>query len=185
MNQPARIVGFTPGSDESLLVDAARGGDSEAFAELYRRHVGRIHALSLRLTGNVDAAETLTQDAFVRAWRKLERFEGRSRFGTWIHRLTVNLALDRRRRAALERSREGQGDPDDIRSVATAPVRSGSRIDLERAIAGLPPGARTVFVLHDVEGYRHREIAQRMGTAVGTVKAQLHRARRLLREALA
>ena len=137
------------------------------------------------MTAEAETAETLTQDAFVRAWQKLDKFEGRSRFGTWLHRLTINVILDHRRIKALRGSREQLGDPEDFAGTgSTSPIDSGGRIDLDRAIAQLPAGARTIFVMHDVEGFLHREIAESMGLAVGTVKAQLHRARKLLREVL-
>jgi len=176
-----------PTREDHTLVAAARRGDRGAFEELYRAHVGRIHALCLRLTADRVQAETLTQDAFVKAWQKLDRFRGDSAFGTWLHRLTVNLVLDwqrsrgRRRRfeAPLEPLLEAGSMVDEA-----PPPRVVDRLALERAIATLPEGARTVFVLAEVEGYPLREIADRLGIAEGTVKAQNHRARKLLREAL-
>jgi RNA polymerase sigma-70 factor (ECF subfamily) len=126
-------------------------------------------------------AEEATQDAFVRAWQSLSRFEERSSFPTWLHRITVNIVLDRKR---AEKRRGPMEDVDDREIAERARVSPERTIDLERAIAGLPPGARTAFVLHDIEGYRHREIAEMTGTAEGTWKSQLHRARRLLREAM-
>jgi RNA polymerase sigma-70 factor (ECF subfamily) len=126
-------------------------------------------------------AEEATQDAFVRAWQSLSRFEERSSFPTWLHRITVNIVLDRKR---AEKRHGPMEDVDDREIAEPARVGPERTIDLERAIAGLPPGARTAFVLHDIEGYRHREIAEMTGTAEGTWKSQLHRARRLLREAM-
>jgi RNA polymerase sigma-70 factor (ECF subfamily) len=146
--------------------------------------VGRVHALCRRLCGDRGRAEDLTQDVFVRAWQRLGTFRGESLFSSWLHRLAVNVVLgeERSRSRRLDLARPAEdiaalelGGPD--------PERTGSG-DLERAIAALPPGAREVFVLHDVEGYRHEEIAEMTGRSAGTCKAQLHRARSLLREAL-
>jgi RNA polymerase sigma-70 factor (ECF subfamily) len=157
-------------------------GDAAAFERIYRAHAGRVHALCLRLTGNVEEAEDATQETFVKAWRRLGTFEGRAALSTWLHRLAVNAVLDRKRAAG--RRPELTGD-DGLAPEAPAPAaRPDVGIDLERAIAGLPEGARMAFVLHDVEGWRHREIAESTGTAEGTWRAQLHRARKLLREAL-
>ncbi len=171
--------------EDRELVTRAQAGDMDAFERLYHMNVGRIYAVCLRMTGNATQAEELTQEAFVRAWKKLSTFQGKSRFGTWLHRVAVNVVLsgfrsDKRRRARVVTT-------DDLTAVETAqPTRQpGIRMDLEAAIAGLPEGARRVFVLHDVEGYRHHEIASMMGIAVGTTKAQLHRARKMLREVLA
>jgi len=172
---------------DTELVSAAQRGDRLAFEALYRSYVGRIFALCVRLTASRDDAESLTQDAFVHAWNKLDRFAGQSAFGTWLHRLTVNLMLDRRRADQRRRKHETPMDPDEqamaLRATA-APARVIDRLELERAIAGLPEGARTVFVLQEIEGYPVREIAGMMGIAEGTVKAQGFRARRLLREVL-
>jgi RNA polymerase sigma-70 factor (ECF subfamily) len=136
------------------------------------------------MTGDPALAEELAQEAFVRAWQKLGSFRGASAFSTWLHRVTVNVVLGHRRSAARrETPLQVVGDdfPGDAVAREAWPAES---IDLERAIAALPDGARTVFVLHDVEGYRHREIARLAGIAVGTSKAQLHRARKILRKAL-
>ena len=166
------------------LVRRAQQGDQVAFQALYREHVGRVHALCLRLTGDLGQAEELTQDAFVRAWERLASFRGESAFSSWLYRLTVNVVFlsrrGERRRALRVVTAE---DP----AALERPARdtpAGLEIDLERAVARLPPGAREVFVLHDVEGCRHDEIAELCGIAVGTSKAQLFRARRLLREML-
>lgn len=167
-----------------LTVRRAQQGDAGAFEQLYREHVGRVFALCLRISGDRGRAEELTQDVFVRAWEKLGTFQGKSAFGTWLHRLAVNLVLGDRRSEAVRVHRVfGAEEPEKYEKPGRAPD-PGTAMDLERAIATLPPGARTVFVLHDVEGYRHEEIAAMNGSAVGTSKAQLHRARRLLREAL-
>ena len=170
--------------DERRDVSLAQDGDVSAFERLYRRHQGRVYALSLRMCGNASEAEEMVQEAFVRCWQKLETFEGNSAFGSWLHRLTVNTILGRWRSAGRYRERvvalEGLSD---VPSPQWQPS-PGTALDLEKAIAGLPDGARAVFVLHDVEGWKHREIAEQTGLAVGTCKTQLHRARRLLRVAL-
>jgi RNA polymerase sigma-70 factor (ECF subfamily) len=170
-------------SSESLVERAARG-DVEAFEELYRENVGRVYLLCLRMCGDPSLAEELAQEAFVRAWRNLGSFRGASEFSTWLHRVTVNVVLgDRRSTARREARVRAVGDDLPVDLTASDPS-PGQALDLERSIAALPDGARTVFVLHDVEGYRHREIADLTGLAVGTSKAQLHRARKLLRKAL-
>ncbi len=170
--------------DDALLVARARAGDRAAFDALYRRHVDRVYAVCLRMVGEVNAAEQLTQDAFVRAWRGLGSFRGDSAFTSWLHRLAVNAVLEDGRRM---RRREARVETvADLGTVDRAAVveRPDLRLTLERAIADLPPRARAVLVLYDIEGFTHEEIAQMLGTAVGTTKAQLHRARRLLRERL-
>jgi len=164
-------------SDASL----AAGGDAHAFGRLYHQHCGRIHSLARRMAGEEDADE-LTQDVFVRAWEKLRTFRGESAFGTWLHRLAINLILARRASGAKRRSRDA-GDA----ALETAPGRSAPpelRMDFEKALERLPGGARQVFVLFDVEGYRHEEIGEMLGISVGTSKSQLHRARMILREHL-
>ena len=166
------------------LVRSAQQGDQRAFERLYRLHVGRILALARRLAVEYDRAEELTQDVFVKVWERLHTFRGESLFSTWLHRLAVNLILSDRR-AVFRRSRRFTSS-DDLEALAPAARSSNpaDRLDLERAIERLPPGARTVFVLHDIEGFEHAEIADLTGIAAGTSKAQLFRARRLLREAL-
>jgi RNA polymerase sigma-70 factor (ECF subfamily) len=168
---------------QSELVRRAQAGETDAFGALYRAHAGRVYALCLRLEGDAARADELTQDVFVRAWERLDSFKGLSSFGTWLHRLAVNVVLTDRRSAWRREQRVfGTDDP----AALEQPRRSepGLALDLERAIATLPAGARTVFVLHDVEGYQHAEIARMTGIAEGTSKAHLFRARRLLREAL-
>lgn len=168
----------------SDTVALARAGDPDAFEALYRTHVGRVHALSLRLTGDVSAAADLTQDTFVRAWEALDSFRGDSAFGSWLFRLTVNVFLgDKRRAGRRERRVFAVSEPGLLERPGDA-GSAGATLDLETAIAALPERARMVFVLHDVEGYQHGEIAVMTGVAEGTSKAQLFRARRLLREAL-
>lgn len=173
-----------PEGDIASIVRRAQSGDQSAFEALYREHVGRVYALCLRLSGDPAQAEELTQDAFVRAWAKLELFRGDAAFSSWLYRLALNVVFasqrsERRRRARVRTM--GESSRSQERVAEPAP---GTRIDLERAIRSLPAGARAVFVLHDIDGYDHNEIAELMGVAPGTSKAQLHRARRLLREAL-
>lgn len=165
-------------------VRRAQQGDVAAFERLYRDNADRVFALCLRLSGDSGRAQELTQDVFVRAWQKLGTFEGKSAFSTWLHRLAVNVVLGDRRSEAIRVGKVFGTDDLEAYETPVRPPDPGQALDLERAIARLPPGARTVFVLHDVEGYRHDEIAELHGIAVGTCKAQLHRARRLLREAL-
>jgi RNA polymerase sigma-70 factor, ECF subfamily len=193
MVQPASLaLGATARPDRATLMEPARdltvaraaAGDAEAFRVLYQGHVGRVHAVCLRLTAEPATAEELTQEVFVQAWRGLASFRGDSSFGTWLHRLAVNVTLMHLRAARRREQRLPLwADPPD----APHPRHHdpGQRMDLERAIASLPEGCRTVFVLHDVEGWRHEEIAERLQLAVGTCKAHLFRARRLLREKLA
>jgi len=167
------------------LVSQAQAGDRAAFDQLYAEHVGHVYAVCLRMTAEPARAEQLTQDAFVRAWRALHTFRGQSAFSSWLHRLAVNVVFEDQR-TLRRREQRVMIDGDLERHNASAPAADfDTRYDLERAIASLPPGARQVLVLHDIEGYPHQDIAGMMGVAVGTVKAQLHRARRLLRERLA
>ncbi len=172
-------------ADEALVRSAA-GGDVGAFESLYRLHLRRVHAVVWRLVGGNDArAEELTQEAFVRAWQALARFRFESAFGTWLHRLAVNTALmDLRTRRDNEDLETDDAVLADMGSGDSAGMRTALGIDLERAVASLPPRARAVLVLHDVEGWKHDEIATELGMAVGSSKAQLHRARRLLRDRL-
>lgn len=166
------------------LVRQAQGGDETAFRELYRQHAGRVYALCLRLTADAAAAQERTQDVFVRAWHKLRSFRGESAFGSWLHRLAVNVVLNERRTTERrERRVAPAADPTLVERAGREPT-AGLSIDLERAIAALPAGAREVFVLFDIEGYGHAEIARLIGIAEGTSKAQLFRARKLLREKL-
>lgn len=165
---------------------AARAGDPDAFAALYDAHAPRVFALCLRMVGDRSAATDLLQDVFVRVWEQLGSFRGESSFSTWLHRLAVNVVLVDARGAARRRQRvAAEGDLRDA-----LPDHGGRapdvalQLDLERAIASLPAQARAVFVLHDVEGIRHEEIATQLGIATGTARAHLFRARRLLREIL-
>ena len=178
--------------DMSDAVGRAQAGDQAAFEELYRGHVGRVYALCLRMTADKGRAEELTQDVFLRAWTKLSTFRGDAAFSTWLHRLAVNVVLaDRRSQGKRWALLMGADELEPYEGAASraAPAGfednvKGAHLDLEEAIAALPEGARRVFVLYEIEGYRHEEIADATGTAVGTSKAQLHRARKLLRKAL-
>lgn len=172
-------------SEESQIVARAQAGDTSAFEQLYRANAGRVFAVCLRMTADHATAEDLTQEAFVRAWRKIGSFRGASAFSTWLHRLTVNIVLTELR--SRGRRNERFMLTDDIERFDRPDKKREPQInmDLKKAIANLPEGARKVFILHEVEGYRHDEIAAFLGIATGTTKAQLHRARRLLREALA
>jgi RNA polymerase sigma-70 factor, ECF subfamily len=169
-------------SDESAWIERAQKSDSSAFESLYRLHVDRVYALCLRMTGNTAEAEDCTQEAFIQAWSKLDRFRGDSSFGTWMHRVAVNTVLGRMRKSNRERDRMHAV------SDAAPPVESigdsGGLRDLEHAMNELPSGARHVFVLHAVYGYSHEETSDMLGIASGTSKAQLHRARRLLAQQL-
>ena len=182
------------------LADRAAEGDRAAFEEIYHRYVNRVYGLCLRLTSDVGEAETLTQDTFVKAWLAIAGYAGHGNLGGWLGRVAVNLWRDRFRASArrgrlLEEMAAHQFGNDE--KFATADMTGAQRpnrdgvidlltgLDLERCIARLPEGGRLVFVFHDVEGYTHREIAELLNLAVGTVKAQLHRSRRLLRKMLA
>lgn len=172
-----------PAEDE--LIARARAGDLEAFEGIYRAHAGTVYALCLRLSGGGTAEATeLLQDVFVRAWRGLASFRGDSALSSWLHRMAVNTMLERARSNSRRLARilpiEEQGDVD----FAGATDDIDNRLDLETAIARLPEGARVAFVLHDIEGYQHKEIAAQLGIAIGTVKSQLHRAHKLLIKAL-
>ena len=171
-------------SRERQRVREAQAGDMAAYEELYRDNVGRIYGLCLCLAGNANLAEELTQDVFVRAWQKIGSFRGDSAFSTWLYPLAVNVALSERRARSRRTSRVFTTDDITPFERAEKPPAPEHRLDLERALEELPEGARAVFVLHDVEGFKHQEIANLTGIAAGTSKAQLHRARRLLREAL-
>jgi RNA polymerase sigma-70 factor, ECF subfamily len=183
------LAGTIPRNLAGIDADAiarAKTGDVEAFERLYRTHVGRVHALVRRLAGNDrrNGPEELVQDVFVRAFEKLHTFRGESAFSTWLYRLAVNVVIETKRSEIRREARLSSED-----ALAELPERSGQRapataVDLERAIAALPDGARTVLVLFDIEGYTHDEIALLLEVTPGTSKSQLHRARRLMREAL-
>jgi RNA polymerase sigma-70 factor, ECF subfamily len=169
---------------EHADVALAAAGDRRAFERLYRAHVDRVYSLCARMVQDRGRAEELTQDVFVRAWEKLRLFRGESAFGTWLHRMAVNVVLNDRQSARRRNDRFEGVDDIDLAGRDDGGVRPGLAVDLESAIALLPPGARQVFVLHDVEGYTHEEIGRLLGVTSGGTKAQLHRARKLLREAL-
>lgn len=170
-------------ANDSDDVRAAAAGDRQAFQRLYQLHVGRVHGAVYRLAGYDHArAEDLTQDAFIRAWQKLPGFRHESAFGTWLYRLAVNVALmDIRARGADPVS---MLDDEHLPDTGETPFCAAEREELERAIGQLPPRARAVLVLHDIEGWRHEDIGSELDMAVGTSKAQLHRARGLLRKVL-
>ncbi len=175
----------TPDAEHADVALAA-AGDAHAFERLYRAHVTRIHGLARRMLSEGEADEA-TQDAFVRAWEKLGTFRGESAFGTWLHRLAVNVILGRRGERGRRRGTRQSRELADEGLLELAPSRRRTpelTMDFERALARLPEGARQVFVLHDVEGYRHEEIATMLGLATGTSKSQLHRARMALRHHL-
>ncbi len=176
-------------ASETQLIARAQRGDEEAFAALFEAHKRRVYSLCLRMLGNPTEAEDLTQEAFLQLFRKIATFRGESAFSTWLHRLSVNVVLMHLRKKglnqiSLDETENSQGEPikrdygDDDRRL----VGSIDRIGLNRAIAELPPGYRTVFILHDVEGYEHNEIAEIMNCSIGNSKSQLHKARLKLRE---
>jgi RNA polymerase sigma-70 factor (ECF subfamily) len=163
-------------------VARAAKGDVRAFEQLYQTHLPKVHSLVRRMAGGRDTDE-LTQDVFVRVWQKLGSFRGDSAFSTWLHRLAVNVVIERFRTETARRQRLHDGE--EIFETISGPVRSGDlSMDFETALLKLPDGAREIFVLHDVEGYKHHEIASMLDLSSGTSKAQLHRARRMLRKHL-
>ena len=178
---------------EAEAIRLAQAGDAAAFEFLYQLHSRRVYALCLRMLGNPSDAEDLTQEAFLQLFRKIGTFRGESAFSTWLHRMTVNVVLMRLRKkslpaASLEETTEPDEETGGPRKDIGAPdLRlSGAvdRVNLERSIEKLPPGYRTVFVLHDIQGFEHNEIAGIMGCSVGNSKSQLHKARTRLRELL-
>ena len=181
----------TKAASDAQLIARAQRGDEDAFAALFEAHKRRVYSLCLRMTGNTAEAEDLTQEAFLQLYRKISTFRGESAFSTWLHRLAVNVVLMHLRRKGLQ-----QISLDEVDTSQDEPVKrdygsddrrltgSVERIGLQNAIADLPPGYRTVFVLHDVEGYEHNEIAEIMKCSVGNSKSQLHKARMKLRERL-
>ena len=178
----------TPPASDHMLAQAAAGGDMAAFEQLYERHQRRVYSLCLRMTGNVAEAEDLAQEAFIQLYRKIGSFRGESAFTTWLHRLTVNQVLMhfRKKGVRLEQTTDDGDVPVQVVKGTENPNQMPviDRIALERAIDKLPPGYRAVFVLHDVEGHEHEEIAKLLGCSVGTSKSQLHKARMKLRTLL-
>jgi RNA polymerase sigma-70 factor, ECF subfamily len=174
----ARTV--TEPDPEELLIARAAKGDQRAFERLYRAHVDRVHGLCVRMTRNVATAEDCTQQAFIQAWSALPRFERRSSFATWLHRIAVNIVLMQRRSAI---DMVCMTPPDELEDAFTfdTPMEVA---EIEAAIQTLPDGARDVLILSGIYGYAHGEVARMLGVAEGTCKAQLHRARQLLRERL-
>jgi RNA polymerase sigma-70 factor (ECF subfamily) len=174
-------------AEDAKDVALAAAGDRHAFERLYHQHVHRVFTLCSRMSGSKTRGEELTQDVFVRVWEKLPQFRGESAFSTWIHRVAVNIVLTDRKNEgrARRRMKEDENEDGEDMFVAAASIpRDADRMDLAAAIDTLPPGARQIFVLHDVEGYKHEEIAELCGITTGGSKAQLHRARLLLRGAL-
>ena len=175
MTNVAEMKTATDADDVAL----AAAGDTEAFERLYRRHAARIHTLSRRMVGP-GLADDVTQDVFIRAWEKLDLFGGRSSFGTWLYRLAINVCLARRAKAG-KRLERFHNDERALERARAPRVHPDHRMDLDQAIDRLPDRAREVFVLHDVEGYKHREIGEMLGISAGTSKSQLHEARMALR----
>lgn len=180
-SMPEVVTGQGDG-DEQVFLARARQADQAAFAELYRLHVGKVYGLCLRMTGNASEAEDCTQEAFIQAWRMLDRFRGDSAFSTWMHRVAVNTVLGRMRKERREQDRlRAVGD---MQGQEQTSGDSSNMEDLQQAVDQLPSGARHVFVLHAVYGYSHEETGDMLGIASGTSKAQLHRAKRLLAQQL-
>lgn len=175
-------TGNSPAEGDRADATRAASGDVQAYERLYRAHVARVYSLVRRMAG-ADEADELTQDVFVRVWQKLHLFRGEAAFGTWMHRLAVNVVLEWMRSRRHEKFRHH--DPEAVFDTTAGPsVRPEAALDVEAALEQLPAGAREIFVLHDVEGYKHGEIAGLLGIAPGTSKAQLHRARLLMRRFL-
>lgn len=178
---------------EADAIRLAQEGNAEAFERIYQLHSRRVYSLCLRMMGNTAEAEDLAQEAFLQLFRKIHTFRGESAFSTWLHRLTVNVVLMRlRRKTAVEASLEQMTEPDEetggppreIGAEDLGLAGSVDRVNLERAVAQLPPGYKQVFALHDIQGYEHNEIAELMGCSIGNSKSQLHKARTRLRELL-
>lgn len=186
LETPAAAPGLAVEDGDHGLARAAGMGDARAFESLYRKHSRRVYAVVWRLAGGQAArADDLVQETFIRAWQALPAFRFESAFSTWLHRMAVNTALMQlRKRAGGEDSETDDGMLEAVPTTDTAGQRTRERLDLERAVATLPERARAVLVLHDIEGWKHEEIAAELGMAVGSSKAQLHRARKLLRERL-
>ena len=190
MGPPKQNPGEIP---EAAAIRRAQQGDAEAFARLYQLHKGRVYSLCLRMLGNPAEAEDMAQEAFLQLFRKIATFRGESAFSTWLHRLTVNVVLMRLRKKVLpqvpldepvDADEGGEGPRWEPGAEDLVLVGALDRITLEEAIAKLPQGYRLVFVLHDVEGYEHNEIAEMLGCSIGNSKSQLHKARLRLRDLL-
>ena len=178
--------------DEAAAIERAKQGDAGAFQALYDKHKRRVYSLCLRMTANVAEAEDLTQEAFLQLYRKIATFRGESAFSTWLHRLSVNVVLMHLRKkglpvVSLEETTQGAEEDSpkkDFGAEDLALAGSIDRLQLQKAVDDLPPGYRTIFVLHDVEGYEHNEIAEIVGCSIGNSKSQLHKARMKLRDLL-
>lgn len=178
--------------DEAGAIERARQGDETAFQALYERHKRRVYSLCLRMTANTAEAEDLTQEAFLQLYRKIGTFRGESAFSTWLHRLSVNVVLMHLRKKSLpvvsleETTQVGEEDTPkkDFGAEDLSLAGSIDRLQLQKAVDNLPPGYRTIFVLHDIEGYEHNEIAGIVGCSIGNSKSQLHKARMKLRDLL-
>ncbi len=177
--------------NEAEAIEKAKQGDAWAFQELYEKHKRRVYSLCLRMTANTAEAEDLTQEAFLQLYRKIATFRGESAFSTWLHRLSVNVVLMHLRKkslpvVSLEETTQGEEDSPkkDFGAEDLALAGSIDRLQLQRAVDDLPPGYRTIFVLHDIEGYEHNEIAGIVGCSIGNSKSQLHKARMKLRDLL-
>jgi RNA polymerase sigma-70 factor, ECF subfamily len=178
--------------DEADAIERAKHGDAQAFQALYDKHKRRVYSLCLRMTANTAEAEDLAQEAFLQLYRKIATFRGESAFSTWLHRLSVNVVLMHLRKKSLpvvsleETTQGGEEDTPkkDFGADDLALTGSIDRLQLQRAVDDLPPGYRTIFVLHDVEGYEHNEIATMVGCSIGNSKSQLHKARMKLRDLL-
>ena len=178
----SQILTSSDPNEEIMLITRVKQNDIQAFEQLYRLHSGRVYALCYRLAGNHARAEEFAQEAFIRAWQKIRTFRGESSFASWLYRLTTNVVL-----STLRKKRLRQVSLDEVNESQNPVERqldTGIIMDMEMAISKLPEGARMIFVLHDIEGYQHNEIADMTGLAIGTSKAQLHRARKLLRGCL-
>lgn len=182
VTSPTTLDNAVPQASDRADVVHAQNGDSRAFERLYRTHAARVLCLARRMIGT-DLAGEITQDVFVRAWEKLSTFRGEAAFGTWLHRVAVNVILHRR---AMLRTQRGRFDDDEsvLEGISARPGNADFGMDFEVAIDHLPGRARLVFVLHDIEGFKHEEIAGLLGVTAGTSKAQLHRARMILRQHL-
>ena len=177
--------------NEAEAIERAKDGDAQAFQALYDKHKRRVYSLCLRMTANTAEAEDLTQEAFLQLYRKIATFRGESAFSTWLHRLSVNVVLMHLRKkslpvVSLEETTQGEDDTPkkDFGAEDLALAGSIDRLQLQRAVDDLPPGYRMIFVLHDVEGYEHNEIATIVGCSIGYSKSQLHKARMKLRDLL-
>jgi len=178
--------------NEAEAIERAKRGDARAFQELYDKHKRRVYSLCLRMTANTAEAEDLTQEAFLQLYRKIATFRGESAFSTWLHRLSVNVVLMHLRKKSLpvvsleETTQGGEEDAPkkDFGAEDLALAGSIDRLQLQKAVDDLPPGYRTIFVLHDIEGYEHNEIAGIVGCSIGNSKSQLHKARMKLRDLL-